>query len=332
MSRGTTKPRIALIATGGTIAGSGDSSTGAAYTAAQEGAAELLSSVPQIAAVAEVSAFEVSRIGSQDMTDAVQIALARKIDELAADFDGIVVTHGTDTMEETAYFLSLVVKTTKPVVLTGSMRPPTALGADGPRNLFSAFLAAGDPRVGEQGVVVCMNDILIRARDVIKSSTVKVESFAPANFGAAGFVLDNRVWLETWPVRPVGSQTPFTVAHVDALPRVGIVYNHSGVGLEAAQALVDAGYDGIVNAGFGNGTIHKDVLAMLAAAAKKGVAIVRSSRVPTGPVSAGGEVDDAAYGFIAAGSLNPQKARVLLQLGLLQTKDPGKLQAFFDTY
>lgn len=327
-----TLPRIAVLTTGGTIAGSGDSSTGSAYTAAQTAGEQLLSSVAQIRDIAQVEVFEVCRIGSQDMTDAIQIALAQKINQIWQHFDGIVVTHGTDTMEETAYFLSLTTHSEKPVVLTGSMRPPTAMGADGPRNLFNACLSAARQEVASQGVVVCMNDVLIRARDVIKANTVKVESFQAVNGGIAGLVVDNRVHLESLPVKPMGKETPFDVEGLVDLPRVGIVYNHSSVGSEMVSALVDAGYEGIVSAGFGNGTIHKNVLAVLASAARQGVAVVRSSRVASGFVTQNGEIDDKAYGFIASGSLNPQKSRILLQLGLTQSHQVDELQSYFGSY
>lgn len=243
-----------------------------------------------------------------------------------------MITHGTDTMEETAYFLNLTVKCKKPVVLVGAMLPSTGLGADGPRNLYNAVLTAATKETAKQGVVVAMNNIVVGARDLMKSNTVQPETFVAANFGKVGTIFNNKVTYESTSLRPHTYQTPFDVSKIETLPKVGIVYNHGGVEGIQAQALVDAGYAGIVNAGVGNGNIHKSIFPILEKAAKSGIAVVRSSRVPTGATTKDAEVDDAKYGFLSSGTLNPQKARVLLQLGLTKTKDVKKLQEYFDKY
>ena len=220
----------------------------------------------------------------------------------------------------------------KPVVMVGAMLPSTGLGADGPRNLYNAVLTAADKDTAQQGVVVAMNNIVIGARDVIKSNTVQPDTFIAGNFGKVGTIFNNQVTYESKPLRPHTAKTPFDVSKLDALPKVGIVYNHAGVEGIQAQALVDAGYAGIVNAGVGNGNIHKSIFPILEKAAKSGIAVVRSSRVPTGATTKDAEVDDNKYGFVSSGTLNPQKSRVLLQLGLTKTKDYKKLQEYFDKY
>ncbi|RHJ34549.1 L-asparaginase 2 [Sutterella sp. AM11-39] len=325
-------PQIEVLATGGTIAGSGNSATGSAYTAGKVSVNHLVAAVPQLADIAVVTPKQVVQIGSQDMTDDVWLKLAKTINADCSKVDGFVITHGTDTMEETAYFLNLTVKCKKPVVLVGAMLPSTGLGADGPRNLYNAVLTAATKETAKQGVVVAMNNIVVGARDLMKSNTVQPETFVAANFGKVGTIFNNKVTYESTSLRPHTYQTPFDVSKIETLPKVGIVYNHGGVEGIQAQALVDAGYAGIVNAGVGNGNIHKSIFPILEKAAKSGIAVVRSSRVPTGATTKDAEVDDAKYGFLSSGTLNPQKARVLLQLGLTKTKDVKKLQEYFDKY
>ena len=266
------------------------------------------------------------------MSDDVWLKLVKTINADCSKFDGFVVTHGTDTMEETAYFLNLTLRCKKPVVLVGAMLPSTGLGADGPRNLYNAVLTAADKDTAEQGVVVAMNNIVVGARDIIKSNTVQPDTFIAGNFGKVGVIFNNKVTYESRPLRSYTGKTPFDVSKLDKLPKVGIVYNHAGVEGVQAQALVDAGYAGIVSAGVGNGNIHKSIFPILEKAAKNGIAVVRSSRVPTGATTKDAEIDDNKYGFVSSGTLNPQKARVLLQLGLTKTNDYKKLQEYFDKY
>lgn len=325
-------PNIEVLATGGTIAGAGNSATGSAYSSGKVSVNHLVAAVPQLADIAQVTPKQVVQIGSQDMTDDVWLKLAQTINNDCGKVDGFVITHGTDTMEETAYFLNLTVKCKKPVVMVGAMLPSTGLSADGPRNLYNAVLTAAAKETAEHGVVVAMNNEVIGARDVIKSNTVQPDTFIGGNFGKIGTIFNNKVTYESASLRPHTAQTPFDVSKLNKLPKVGIVYNHAGVEGLQAQALVDAGYEGIVNAGVGNGNIHKNIFPILEKAAKSGVAVVRSSRVPTGATTKDAEVDDAKYGFLSSGTLNPQKARVLLQLGLTKTKDVKKLQEYFDTY
>ncbi len=327
-----TLPKIEVLATGGTIAGSGNSATGSSYQAGKVSVNHLVAAVPQLADIAEINPKQVVQIGSQDMTDDVWLKLNKVINEDCSKYDGFVITHGTDTMEETAYFLNLTLRCKKPVVLVGAMLPSTGLGADGPRNLYNAVLTATEKKTAEQGVVVAMNNIVIGARDILKSNTVQPETFIAGNYGKIGTIFNNKVTYESKSLRKHTYETPFDVTKLTKLPKVGIIYTHGGVEAVQAEALVKAKYDGIVNAGVGNGNIHKNVFPVLEKAAKNGIAVVRSSRVPTGATTKDAEVDDAKYGFLSSGTLNPQKARILLMLGLTKTHDVKKLQEYFDTF
>ncbi len=325
-------PNVAVYATGGTIAGQAKAADQSSYTSAKVGVNALVQAVPELANVANISSEQVAQIGSQDMSDKVWLTLAKKINAECANKDGFVITHGTDTMEETAYFLHLTAKCSKPIVLVGAMRPSNALSADGPGNLYNAVVVAADPTAKDRGVMVAMNDRVLGARDVTKTNTTGVETFQSPNAGQIATIHNGKVlWDAVSPTKHTVN-TPFKVDGLDKLPKVGIVYQHAGVGGEAAQALVDAKYDGIVTAGVGNGNLHESTFPIIEKAAKDGIAIVRSSRVPTGSTTKDAEVDDAKYGFVSSGSLNPQKARVLLMLSLLNTKDPKQIQKYFDEY
>jgi L-asparaginase len=325
-------PEVAVYATGGTIAGQAKATDQSNYTAAQVGVNKLVQAVPELAKIANISSDQVAQIGSQDMSDEVWLKLAKKINSECSRKAGFVITHGTDTMEETAYFLNLVAKCDKPIVLVGAMRPSNGLSADGPLNLYNAVAVAADPAAANRGVMVVMNDRVLGARDVTKTNTTGVETFQSPNAGQLATIHNGKVYWDAKGVTKHTTATPFNVDKLDKLPRVGIVYQHAGVEGTAAKAMVDAKYDGIVTAGVGNGNLHQSTFPILEKAAKDGIVIVRSSRVPTGSTTKDAEVDDAKYGFVSSGSLNPQKARVLLQLALTQTKDPKKIQEYFDEY
>ncbi len=324
-------PNIAVFATGGTIAGAGQSSTGSAYSAGKVSVNHLVAAVPEIAKVANVTPVQVAQIGSQDMSDEVWLKLAQSINADCGKYDGFVITHGTDTMEETAYFLQLTSKCKKPIVMVGAMLPSTGLSADGPRNLFNAVVTAADPATAQQGVVVAMDNIVIGAREVSKTSTVQPETFQAANFGKVGTIYNGHVTYESKSLRDY-SNTPFDVSKLTSLPKVGIVYNHAGVEGVQAEALVKAGYKGIVSAGVGNGNVHKSIWPVLEKAAKDGIVVVRSSRVPTGGTTKDAEVDDKAMHWVSSGDLTPQKARILLQLALTKTSNWEEIQKYFDRY
>lgn len=330
-------PRIAVLATGGTIAGAApDATNTSGYQAGVVGVGQLLAAVPSLAAVANVQAEQVASVDSKDMALSLWSTLAQRINTLLAsdEVDGVVVTHGTDTLEETAYLLHLGVKSDKPVVLTAAMRPSSALSADGPLNLLNAVIVAGNAKARGQGVLVAFNNRIHSARDVVKTSTYAVDAFQSPEIGALGWVQDGRVEFQRSVVRPHTGATPFLIGSNNAAwPLVEVVTSYAGVSRVAIDALVSAGVKGIVVAGTGNGSIHSTVQTALAEAAAKGIAIVRSSRVGSGHVMRNGAAADDALSFVTAGALNPYKARVLLMLALAAGHTtPVALQQVFDTY
>lgn len=327
-------PKIKILATGGTIAGSAEAAdklTG--YTAGTMGVESLISAVPQLADVAEVSGEQLANIDSCDITSDLWFKLAARCNELMADsnVDGIVITHGTDTLEETAYFLNLTVKGDKPIVLTGAMRPATAISADGPLDLLNAVKTAACPDARGQGVLVVMNDIIMAARYATKTSAFKVEAFQAQPYGQLGTIAGGRVYFEAAISKCHTVNSVFAGKNYTSLPRTDIIYTHcddDGVLIEAA---VNAGAQGLVYAGSGMGSIHAGAEQALMRAAAHGIAVVRSTRVSEGRVLAANPKWDEA-GFISGGNLNPQKARILLQLALTCTHEPRKIQEFFDKY
>ncbi len=327
-------PRLRLLATGGTIAGAQTSPAERGYRAAAFSMEALLAAVPQVAALARLEVEQVAALGSQDMDEATWLKLAART-QAALDDDGIagaVITHGTDTMEETAFFLNLTVRSEKPVVLVGAMRPATAISADGPMNLYNAIAVAAQPAGRGRGVLVVANDEIHFAREVAKTNTTQVGTFRATHRGLAGLVNAGRLHLYGPPVRRHTLHSEFSLAGVTALPRVEIVYAYAGMGRDLVDAAVRAGARGLVIAGVGDGNVGAAALAACAEAAKAGVAVVRASRTGGGVVERNIEIDDDALGFIAADELNPAKARVLLQLGLTRTREPRALQELFFTY
>ncbi|HEX5658900.1 MAG TPA: type II asparaginase [Polyangiales bacterium] len=326
-------PKIVILATGGTIAGSADSSTSGGYQSGQVAVDVLIKAVPQLSTVASVTGEQISNIGSQNMNDEVWLKLAKRVNELArTGIDGIVITHGTDTMEETAYFLSLVAHTSKPIVLTGSMRPSTAISADGPVNIFNAVAVAADAKAQGRGVLVVLNDEIHDARSVFKSHTTKVSTFKSGDHGLLGEVQYGAITFYRGPPALHTFASPFFVEHVQTLPRVDIVYIHEGVDGGLIEAAAKLGARGIVTAGVGNGNMTDAALAALAKVAEQGVVAVRSSRVITGPTGRKVEVDDDALGLVASYELTPAKARILLRLALLTTSEPATIQALFQSF
>ena len=326
-------PRLRLLATGGTIAGAQVDGT-RGYKAAALSTDALLAAVPQVSALAQVDVEAVAAIGSQDMDDATWLRLAARAQAALDDpaLAGLVITHGTDTMEETAFFLNLVLRSAKPVVLVGAMRPATAISADGPMNLYNAVAVAVCPDVRGRGVLVVANDEIHFAREVAKTNTTQVGTFRATHRGLAGLVNSGRLHLYAPPTRRHTAHSGFSIAGLTALPRVDIVYAHAGMDRALIDAAVQAGARGLVLAGVGDGNLGAPALQAAADAARRGLAVVRSSRTGGGVVERNIEIDDDALGLIAADELNPQKARVLLQLGLTQTTDRAALQDLFFTY
>ena len=328
------KPNIVILATGGTIAGSAETQTQAGYTSGQVGVDVLINAVPQISELADISGEQVANVGSQDMSDAIWLKLAGRINALLSksDVDGIVITHGTDTIEETAYFLNLVVKSDKPVVMTAAMRPSTALSADGPLNIFNAVAVAADPQSAKRGVLVVANDDIHGARAFTKTSTTDVQTFRSIEYGLVGVSLygENR-WFRG-PFRRHTSSSKFSVKGVDSLPRVDVIYITADTSPDLIDAAVSNGAKGLVTAGVGNGNMTGPALAAVKKAVDSGVVVVRSSRVTSGAVGRNVEVNDDDVGTVASAELNPARARVLLKLALLKTSDASQIQQYYYDY
>lgn len=328
------KSQVVVLATGGTIAGAAESATRADYISGRVTVDAMIAAVPQIQGLAHVRGEQLASVGSQDITFAIMIALANRINDLLAakDVHGVVVTHGTDTMEETACFLNLTVANRKPVVLTGAMRPATAISADGPLNLYNAVAVAADPRAVECGVLVVMNDRIHGAHSLTKSNTTSVETFISPVNGLIGTVNYGRSEYFRRPFRKHTFNSEFSLEGVSVLPRVDIVYACADMPPDLIDASVDRGARGIVIAGDGNGNMNAATLERAARAAAGGIRIVRSSRVPTGKVGRNVEIDDDRLGFIASDELNPAKARILLMLALMKKRSLEEIQRLFYEY
>jgi len=329
------KPRIAILATGGTIAGEQPDTSQPGYKAGSLSIDAILKAVPGLDQIADFQGEQVANIGSQDMNDEVWLKLARSANKTLAsgDVDGVVVTHGTDTLEETAYFLNLTVKSDKPVVLVGSMRPATAISADGPMNIYNSVVVASMPEDRGRGVMALMNDDLHYAAEITKTNTTHLNTMQSPNRGRAGTCDTGKCTLFSPTVKRHTTNSEFDLPDdLKALPNVAIIYAHANLDDTLINAAAQAGAKGIVVAGVGNGNMTAPALDALSALAKKGTVVVRSSRVGNGIVKRNVEVDDDTLGFVAAQDLNPQKARILLQLALLTTNDPTDIQRLFDEY
>ncbi|MDH6535277.1 L-asparaginase [Parabacteroides sp. PM5-20] len=328
------KSTVYILATGGTIAGQGASSTSSGYKSGVITVEQLLSAVPGLDQVATIQAEQVANIGSQDMNDQVWLTLAKRCNELLSqpDVDAIVITHGTDTQEETAYFLNLTIKSEKPVILVGSMRPSTAISADGPRNIYNAVACAVDKESRNKGVMVVMDDKILGADDLTKTNTLYVETFQNPNYGPLGIVYNGKPIYSRESIKRHTVNSEFDVTHLDTLPPVEIILSYSNASALFINAAIYAGAKGIVTAGVGNGNVTTVMQNAMADAVKKGVAVVRSSRIMTGPTTQWDEVDDDTYGFATSWFINPYRSRVLLMLALTKTNDPKEIQRMFAEY
>ncbi|WP_311767573.1 MULTISPECIES: type II asparaginase [unclassified Burkholderia] len=323
-------PHVAVLATGGTIAGTGLSETqSTGYKSGVLTADALLKSVPSLGKVAQVFGEQVSNVGSENITNEVLLKLAKRVNQLLGqpDIAGVVITHGTDTLEETAYFLNLVVKSDKPVVITGSMRPSTALSADGPGNILQAVTVAASPAARGRGVMVVLNDRIGSARYTTKTNANTLDTFKSPDDGHLGTLIDNVPHFETAVTKLQTTQTPFDIAKLDSLPEVDIVYGHQNDGGYLYDAAVAHGARGIVVAGVGAGSESLLALPSIKKAVDKGVIVVRSSRTGSGYIP-----DDPAYIGLLGDNLNPQKARILLMLALTVTHNPEQIQQMFQRF
>lgn len=305
------KKNIVIVATGGTIAGEAISHDSKQYVSGKIGADELISVVPDLDKIAKIETYQFSQVGSQDFDNELLLKLARKIAEIVQrkDVDGVVITHGTDTMEESAFFCDLTISTTKPIIFTGAMRPANAVDADGPKNILHAVKIAVDEQSQGRGVLVAMNGKTFTAREVTKSHTTDLDAFRSEGKSK--------------------TSAKFDLSTIEKLAKVEMLYGYSSDQSNVIEQMIKDGTKGIIYAGVGNGNIYHTTLKKLQEMAKKGIVVVRSSRVGSGSVTRNAEINDDESGFVTADNLNPQKARILLSLVLSQSNDPQEIQKFF---
>lgn len=331
------KPKVAVIATGGTIASISGIGPLDVFEYTSSGhkleADQLLARYPEINEVAEVVAIRFKAVSSTAMAFPEWKDLVHAADKAVADdpnLTGIVVTHGTATLEETAYALSLTAKVAVPIVLVGAQRPASALSSDAGLNLVNAIRVAASPEARGMGVLVCLNDEIHAAREVAKTSTARLQTFRSPDFGALGHADGDRVVFYRRPIRLSGPNTPFDIRTLDALPRVDIAYSYAGNDGTATRAFIAAGAKGIIAAAFAPGLPGPDEMRPLVDAVRQGIVVVISSRAGSGRVPTPTKM--RAAGFLSADNLNPQKARILLALALTRTTDPARIREIFATY
>ncbi|WP_277561190.1 asparaginase [Acinetobacter beijerinckii] len=331
------KNNVVVVATGGTIAGAGASSANSAtYTAAKVPVDGLINAVPQLKDLANVSGIQALQIASENITDKELLSLARQVNDLVKkpSVNGVVITHGSDTLEETAFFLNLVIQTDKPIVLVGSMRPSTALSADGPLNLYSAVAVASSDEAKNKGVFIVMNDSIFAARDTTKGINIHTNAFV-SQWGALGTIVEGKPYWFRNSVKRQTNSSEFNIENIkgDQLPLVQIVYGSSSMTPEAYLAYAKAGTKAIIHAGTGNGSVPNYIVPTLKQLHdEQGIHIIRSSRVAQGFVLRNAEQPDEKYGWIAAHDLNSQKARILAALALTKTNDAKEIQRMFWQY
>ena len=329
-------PKVAFIGTGGTIA-----SLGRGPLDLQDygsignvmHAEEIVAKWPVVHQVAEVIPVKYRNIPSTaiDFGDWKSlVALCRQLPQEYPGLDGIVIGHGTATLEETAYFLNLTLKSAIPVVLVGSQRPSSALSSDAGMNLVNAIRVAAAPESRGMGVLVLLNDEIHAAREVTKTSTLRLQTFRTPDFGVLGHADGDAVVFYRQPVRRRAPDTEFDISEIDALPRVDISYSYTGADGTAVRAFVAAGARGIVSAGFAPGFTPPGEAEALKEAASNGIVVVQSTRAGSGRTFRSSRLK--ANGLLIADNLNPQKARILLALALTRSHDPDEIMRCFRTY
>ncbi|MFM9926827.1 asparaginase [Variovorax sp. H27-G14] len=327
-------PNVVILATGGTIAGAGASAVNSAtYAAAKVGVEKLIAGLPELAKVANVRGEQVFQVASESLTNDNLLTLAKRVSALSKqpDVDGIVITHGTDTLEETAYFLTLTVHTAKPIVVVGSMRPGTALSADGALNLYDAVNVAGSKDAMGKGVLVTMNDNIDSGRDVSKNVNIKTNAFS-SQWGPLGMIVEGRNYWFRAPVKRHTMNSEFDIDSISALPPVEIAMGYEGVSSVAIDAIAKSGVKALIHGGTGNGSVADRIVPNLQKARADGVIVIRSSRVPDGFVIRNAEQPDDKYDWVVAHDLRPQKARILAMVALTKTSDTKELQRIFWEY
>ncbi|MDP9607585.1 UNVERIFIED_ORG: glutamin-(asparagin-)ase [Variovorax paradoxus] len=327
-------PNVVILATGGTIAGAGASAVNSAtYAAAKVGVEKLIAGLPELSKVANVRGEQVFQVASESLTNDNLLTLAKRVSALSkqSDVDGIVITHGTDTLEETAYFLTLTVHTNKPIIVVGSMRPGTALSADGALNLYNAVNVAGSKDAMGKGVLVTMNDNIDTGRDVSKNVNIKTSAFS-SQWGPLGMIVEGRNYWFRAPVKRHTMNSEFDIDSITTLPPVEIAMGYEGVSSVAIDAIAKSGAKALIHGGTGNGSVADRIVPNLQKARSDGVIVIRSARVPDGFVIRNAEQPDDKYDWVVAHDLRPQKARILAMVALTKTNNTKELQRIFWEY
>ncbi|WP_392552952.1 type II asparaginase [Orbus wheelerorum] len=323
-------PHIRVLATGGTIAGAAPTNTQTIdYKAGELSVQTLIDAVPELKNIAQIEGEQIVNIDSKNMTSDIILTLSQRVNELLAkdDVDGIVITHGTDTLDETSYFLNLTVKSDKPVVFTAAMRPSTAISADGPMNLLEAVTVAADPKSKNRGVMIVTNDRIGSARFTTKTNTTTTDSFHAIEQGALGVIVGGKPHFETRVDKIHTKDSTFDVSNLKALPTVVIIYGYQDDPEYLYDAVIANKADGIVYVGTGDGSVSDRSRNGINKALDAGIVVVRASRTGNGVVS-----ESNIEPGIASDSLNPAKARILLMTALTQTRDPKLIQQYFHNY
>jgi L-asparaginase len=321
---------VRILATGGTIASTGGPAS-ASYRPGGVSVADLVAALPGVEKIAPISAEQISNVGSSDIDEAIWRKLLDRVMAAGADpaVSGIVITHGTDTMEETAFFLSLLVPSAKPVVLVGSMRPANAVSADGPQNMLDAVRVAHTDAARGRGVMVVMNDTIFDPMSVTKLDVHQVNAFASPKRGPIGQV------LTPVPVFFAAAAPPPPAFRLTSakLPKVAIAYAYAGFGADDVRAAAQ-GADGLIIAGVGAGNFSKSAIMAVKELTARGFPVVRTPRQGAGDIwredAQAGERSEDILGTIAGRELTPAKARILLMLALQQPRTRAELQAIFD--
>ncbi len=323
---------IAIIGTGGTIAGTGQKGKTVAYQAGEMTINQVVSSIPMIQDIAYIREYQLLNVDSNEMGPEQWMELSNFINKLVLDdtIDGFVITHGTDTLDETAYFLTLTLHTDKPVVITGAMRPATATSADGPHNLYQAVCLATHYEAYGQGVMGLFSNTIYSGRDIQKITNFKIDAFDQKSFGCLGYMQDDEVYFFTCSFKYHTLGSRFSATEYYKLPSVGIAYFYAGADENILYDLAK-NHEGIVIVGSGNGNYSQKWLNAINDLSRKGIIFVRSSRVAQGIVF-NDEIFDPNQYCIPANTLTPQKARVLLMLALSQTRDREEIKAIFKEY
>lgn len=331
MENKKSKKNVLVIGTGGTIAGAAHEANSTEYVAGQLEISNLIDSIPYIKSIANISCYDMFEIDSCDITMKNLKKLSDYINEVSKEdkIDGFVITHGTDTLEETAYFLNLTLKTKKPVVITGSMRPGTAISPDGPINLYeSVALASSDEAIGK-GVMVVFDDGIYSARDVSKVNTFKTQAFTQRDLGCLGYIQYHQAFFYNYSAKKHTFKSEFDISQISEFPKVEIIYFYIGADAKLLESAAKNS-DGIIIAGAGSGGVNSALNDKIESLLKSGFPIVRSSRIGNGLINF--PINKIHTKGISSNNLNPQKSRILLTLGLTRTKDLNELQDLFNMY